>query len=468
MTMTERFLLRLEDMLPNLIAAVIILVAGFLITRVTLRIMGKGLNLKHVDPTIHKFLMSMVKVVMTVIIVVSALSAVKVPMSSIIAAIGTAGIAIGLALQDSLSNVAGGFVILFAKPFKCGDYVKIGTDEGTVDAISMLYTRLLTIDNKAVFIPNSNVAKSSVTNFTDEDRRRLEIRFAVSYRDDFRKAEKLIREVIEGHQKILTSSPSAFIATVAAVFTFWQTQDLSAQHRYIFTPFLIIAMAAPIVAALEHRSDTARKACAFLLPAFGVTGFLFSFSVLPAPATAIPLFTGSTLMSPLQQGDVEEKEQLVNYLNDVVTTNDSVYFASASINVNSTLVESVNLSMGNVDDSMNVCSADVDSRDGFNTGFFDCDYVVAAVPTQYHMRPENERVVGALSEGVSDSLSVVGSHYEAMRSFNMDGDAKVTVYRKIRDYTDDEVRQLQKQFDGFYPDLPELFHDRFDTYLANR
>ena len=205
MTMTERFLLRLEDMLPNLIAAVIILVAGFLITRVTLRIMGKGLNLKHVDPTIHKFLMSMVKVVMTVIIVVSALSAVKVPMSSIIAAIGTAGIAIGLALQDSLSNVAGGFVILFAKPFKCGDYVKRGTDEGTVDAISILYTRLLTIDNKAVFIPNSNVAKSSVTNFTDEDRRRLEIRFAVSYRDDFRKAEKLIREVIEGHQKILTS-----------------------------------------------------------------------------------------------------------------------------------------------------------------------------------------------------------------------------------------------------------------------
>lgn len=276
------------------------------------------------------------------------------------------------------------------------------------------------------------------------------------------------RSGAENDQKILTSSPSAFIATVAAVFTFWQTQDLSAQHRYIFTPFLIIAMAAPIVAALEHRSDTARKACAFLLPAFGVTGFLFSFSVLPAPATAIPLFTGSTLMSPLQQGDVEEKEQLVNYLNDVVTTNDSVYFASASINVNSTLVESVNLSMGNVDDSMNVCSADVDSRDGFNTGFFDCDYVVAAVPTQYHMRPENERVVGALSEGVSDSLSVVGSHYEAMRSFNMDGDAKVTVYRKIRDYTDDEVRQLQKQFDGFYPDLPELFHDRFDTYLANR
>lgn len=205
MSMTERFLLRLEDMLPNIIAAVVILFAGFIITRVTLRIMGKGLNLKHVDPTIHKFLMSVVKVVMTVIIVVSALSAVKVPMSSILATIGTAGIAIGLALQDSLSNVAGGFIILFAKPFKCGDYVKIDTDEGTVDAISMLYTRLLTIDNKAVFIPNSNVAKSAVTNFTDEDRRRLELRFTVSYRDDFRKAEKLIREVLENHGKILSS-----------------------------------------------------------------------------------------------------------------------------------------------------------------------------------------------------------------------------------------------------------------------
>ena len=203
--MLEKFLLRVEDMLPNLAAAVIILIGGYIAQQIALRLMGKGLQMKHVDATIHKFLMSMVRVVITVIVVVSALSAVKVPMSSIIAAIGTAGIAIGLALQDSLSNVAGGFVILFAKPFKCGDYVQIGSDEGTVDAISMLYTKLHTVDNKAVFIPNSTVAKSAVTNFTAEEHRRLELKFSISYSDDHRAAMELVREILESDSRVLSA-----------------------------------------------------------------------------------------------------------------------------------------------------------------------------------------------------------------------------------------------------------------------
>lgn len=202
--MLEKFLLRVEDMLPNLAAAVIILIGGYIAQQIALRLMGKGLKMKHVDATIHKFLMSMVRVVITVIVVVSALSAMKVPMSSIIAAIGTAGIAIGLALQDSLSNVAGGFVILFAKPFKCGDYVQIGSDEGTVDIISILYTKLNTIDNKAVFIPNSTVAKSAVTNFTAEEHRRLELKFSISYFDDFRLAKELLMGLLEGESRVLS------------------------------------------------------------------------------------------------------------------------------------------------------------------------------------------------------------------------------------------------------------------------
>ena len=201
--MIERFLIRMENMLPNLIAAGLILFGGFIAQKIALKLMGKALKLKHVDATVHKFLMSMVKVIITVIVVVSALSAIKVPMSSIIAAIGTAGIAIGLALQDSLSNVAGGFIILFAQPFRCGDYVKIGDDEGTVDMISILYTKLNTIENKAVFIPNSNVSKSSVTNFTAEKKRCLELRFHVSYSEDHRKAMQVIRDVLKAEDNIL-------------------------------------------------------------------------------------------------------------------------------------------------------------------------------------------------------------------------------------------------------------------------
>lgn len=210
--MIERFIIRLEDMLPNLIAALIILIVGFFATRLTLHIMAKGLKLKHTDTTIHKFLMSVVRVTLTVLIVVMALSVMKVPMSSIIAAIGTAGLAIGLALQDSLSNVAGGFIILFSKPFKCGDYVQIGDEEGTVDEISILYTKLLTVENKAVCIPNGSVSKSTIVNLTSEENRRLELKFSISYSDDHHKAMDLIREVISSEERILDKPDKPLIA----------------------------------------------------------------------------------------------------------------------------------------------------------------------------------------------------------------------------------------------------------------
>ena len=202
--MLDRFLIRLEDMLPNLLAACIILAGGYLAQTVTLRLMGKALKLKHVDATVHKFLMSMVKVVITVIVAVSALSAMKVPMSSILAAIGTAGIAIGLALQDSLSNVAGGFLILFAKPFRCGDYITIGSDEGTVDMITMLYTKLNTIENKAVYIPNSIASKSSVTNCTAEKNRCIELKVPISYSEDHKKVMEIVRGVLQADDRILS------------------------------------------------------------------------------------------------------------------------------------------------------------------------------------------------------------------------------------------------------------------------
>lgn len=201
--MIDRFLIRLEDMLPCIIGALIILAAGYFATKLTLKIMAKGLSMKHIDTTVHKFLMSVVRVTMTVLIVIMALSALKVPMSSIIAAVGTAGLAIGLALQDSLSNVAGGFIILFSQPFKCGDYIKIGNVEGTVDVISILYTRLLTVENQAICIPNGTVSKSTVVNITAEEKRRLELKFSIGYNDDHHKAMELIREIVNSDQRTL-------------------------------------------------------------------------------------------------------------------------------------------------------------------------------------------------------------------------------------------------------------------------
>ena len=202
MDLSMKMLERLQNMLPNIIAAAVIMLVGHFVNKFTLKMMSKGLDMKHVDNTVHKFLMSVVRVTILVLFSVMALSALNVPMSSILAAIGTAGITIGLALKDSLSNIAGGFIIMFAKPFKCGDYVVINKEEGTVDMINILYTRLLTIDNRAVFIPNSVASKSTVVNLTDEPMRRLELKFQISYSDDHNKAIEVIKDVLAADERI--------------------------------------------------------------------------------------------------------------------------------------------------------------------------------------------------------------------------------------------------------------------------
>ena len=197
--MLKRFLDWLEVLMPTFISALIILVAGTIFTKIAIKIMTKGLKKSKIEPTAHSFLLSLVKTILYMFVFIIFLSALKVPMTSIIAAVSAAGLAIGLALQNSLSNIAGGFIILFAKPFKKGDFVEIGSDIGTVDEISILYTRLLTTDNKAVHIPNGNITSTSVTNYSEEDLRRLDMNFSIDYNDDYRKAISLILEYINKH-----------------------------------------------------------------------------------------------------------------------------------------------------------------------------------------------------------------------------------------------------------------------------
>lgn len=197
--MAERFFQWLERLLPSFIAAVIIFIAGMIFTKITIKLMSKGLKKSKIDPTAHSFMLSLVKSVLYVFIVIIVLSVLKVPMSSIIAAVGAAGLAIGLALQNSLSNLAGGFIILFSKPFKKGDYVQICGESGIVEEISILYTKLLTADNKAVHIPNGQITNATITNYTEEQYRRLDLFFNVSYDSDYRKAIGIIEKLALEH-----------------------------------------------------------------------------------------------------------------------------------------------------------------------------------------------------------------------------------------------------------------------------
>lgn len=138
---------------PTILIALVILILGIVASRVAVRLMGKAMDRSRLDLTVNRFIRSAVKIVLYVLVVTVALTVLGVPMTSIITVIGTAGVAVGLALQDSLSNLAGGFLILFAKPFRVGNYIRVGGEEGTVESISILYTKLLTPDNKC-YLPS--------------------------------------------------------------------------------------------------------------------------------------------------------------------------------------------------------------------------------------------------------------------------------------------------------------------------
>lgn len=210
--MFDRFTERLAEYAPNLLYALIIFLVGYLIIRLIVKIL-KGVFAKshHIDDAAASFLISLLRAVLYVILIVMILSQLRVPMSSIVAALGTAGLAIGLALRDSLTNVAGGFILMLNRPFKAGDFVEINGNEGTVNEITILYTKLLTVDNKAIMIPNGTAASATITNFTQEELRRLELKFDISYSSDYRKAENIIMDIVSKNPLALNAPDEPFI-----------------------------------------------------------------------------------------------------------------------------------------------------------------------------------------------------------------------------------------------------------------
>lgn len=190
---------------PTMIASLLILVLGLLISKLIVKITAKALKKSRLDPTGNAFLLSLLKALLYIFVVIMTLSKMNVPMTSIIAVLSAAGLAVSLALKENLSNVAGGFILMFSRPFKVGDYIRIEDSEGIVDEISIMYTKLLTIDNKAVMIPNAKVSNSTITNYTVEDKRRLEHHYSIAYSADFDKACEVIRGILRSDKRALNS-----------------------------------------------------------------------------------------------------------------------------------------------------------------------------------------------------------------------------------------------------------------------
>lgn len=183
--------------LPSLVFALIFLLIGFFLIRQIMRIIRRAIERSNIDRIMASFLRSIIQIVLYIILFVIVLSLLDVPMDSIVAVIASAGVAVALALKDSLSNLAGGFIILFSKPLNAGDTIEVDGTIGKVEAINILYTRMVTPDNSTVYIPNGIVSSNKIINYTSKDMRRIDLMFGISYEDDIDKARRVILKTVE-------------------------------------------------------------------------------------------------------------------------------------------------------------------------------------------------------------------------------------------------------------------------------
>lgn len=197
------FLDRLKDKLfdfatvygMRLIAAILLLIVGFKLVGWIIRAFKKTKLYTKLEPTVRSFLQSVISITLKVLLIVSAAAIMGVPMSSMVALVTSAGLTIGLALQGGLSNIAGGFVILVFKPFSVGDYICFSQYEGTVKSINLFYTKMITLDNRQITIPNSMVSNDALINNSAMNTRRVDLLFSVSYDSDLDKVRETILRV---------------------------------------------------------------------------------------------------------------------------------------------------------------------------------------------------------------------------------------------------------------------------------
>ena len=202
-----------------IIKAVIVFVVGRMIINLLNKLVKNILIKRNFDPSVKSFVSSLVNVTLTILLIISIVGALGVQTTSFAALLASAGVAVGMALSGNLSNFAGGVLILLLKPFKVGDYIieHSHNNEGTVTEISIFYTKLLTVDNKLIVIPNGTLSNSSLTNVTNKDRRRVDLVVGIAYEADIRTAKDVIYAVAEKEEaRIPEEKPVVYVDNLAA------------------------------------------------------------------------------------------------------------------------------------------------------------------------------------------------------------------------------------------------------------
>lgn len=206
----------LKSIAGNLVGAALIIIIGFWVSKKIVKIIKKGMLKAKNDYTVITFIGSVVNIILKFIIIISALAVLGVDITSILTAFGAAMVAIGLALQNSLSNIASGVLIILNKPFKAGDILEFQGMTGTVVKIDLFNTHMKTYDNREIIVPNSIMTGDSVINCTSQDKRRVDLKFSISYDDDILKVKGLLYTLIANYDLVMKDpEPAVYVGSHA-------------------------------------------------------------------------------------------------------------------------------------------------------------------------------------------------------------------------------------------------------------
>lgn len=196
---------------PQLIGAIVVLILGWWIIGLIIKGLKRTMGKSKIEPSLQSFIVSLSGITLKVLLVISVMSMVGIAMTSFIAVLGAAGLAVGMALSGTLQNFAGGVMILFFKPFKVGDVIEAQGYIGSVAEIQIFNTLLKTADNKVIIIPNGPLSTGSLTNYSARETRRVEWTFGIGYGDDYDHAVTVLKKYIDEDPRIL-KDPEPFIA----------------------------------------------------------------------------------------------------------------------------------------------------------------------------------------------------------------------------------------------------------------
>lgn len=206
----QQFVNVLIEYSPKFISAIALLFIGLYLIRFFNRMARKIMIQRELDPTLSKFLADILIWVLRVLLFVTFISKLGIETSSFVAILGAAGLAVGLSLQGSLSNFAGGMLIILFKPFRLGDYIEAQGVSGTVSEIQIFVTKLITPNNQTIFVPNGALSNGTITNYSVQGIRRADLVFSLSYETNIKTAKEIVMNVIQNHPKVL-KTPEAIV-----------------------------------------------------------------------------------------------------------------------------------------------------------------------------------------------------------------------------------------------------------------